>query len=77
MTDLGVPDSIRFIDLYGILYFIEWEKLKPGYSFFLKTTASHRIVQKKLKPAEKYFNIILRARPRNEFGRFGVRVWML
>lgn len=72
-----IPDEIRFLDLYGVKYFICWEKMKPGYSFFLKTTADYRLVQRELRRAEKYFSSTLCARPRNEFGYYGVRVWML
>lgn len=74
---LKIPDSVRFIDLQGVLYYIEWEKLMPGHSFFLKTPAHHRLVQKELKRAEAHFKIVLRARQRCEFGCYGVRVWRI
>lgn len=74
---LQIPDDVRVINLYGVRYYIPWEKLLPGYSFFIKTTAHHRMVQTELKRASKYFGIVLRARPRHEFGYYGVRVWRL
>ena len=74
---LTIPDSVRFINLYGILYYIPWEKMLPGNSFYLKTTAHRSIVQKELIRAEKYFRVVLQAQQRCEFGCYGVRVWRL
>lgn len=74
---LLIPDSIRLIYLYGIPYYIAWEDLLPGYSFFLKTTATAIEVRKELRVAQKYFNIGLKAHARNEFGYYGVRVWRI
>lgn len=74
---LKIPDSVRFLDLQGVPYYIAWEKLLPGYSFFLKTPAHYKLVQAELKRAEKHFDIVLRARQRCEFGFFGVRVWRI
>lgn len=70
-----IPDRIRYLDLFGILYYMPWEDFLPGRSVFLKTTDSERSVQRKLKPAEKFFSITLRAHARHEFGYYGVRVW--
>jgi len=72
-----IPDRIRFINLYGVSYYIKWEALVPGASFFLLTTAHRSVVQKELKPAEQYFRIVLRAVQRCEYGHYGVRVWRL
>lgn len=74
---LKIPDSVRYIDLMGVQYYIKWENLMPGYSFFIKTPAHYTIVQSELKRAEKHFDIRLRARQRCEFGYYGVRVWRL
>jgi hypothetical protein len=49
----------------------------PGYSFFLKTTASAAEVTKNLHKAEKHFKMTLRAHNRCEFGYYGVRVWRI
>jgi hypothetical protein len=49
----------------------------PGHSFFLKTTASATEVAKRLRKAEKYFLMTLRAHNRCEFGFYGVRVWRI
>ena len=72
-----LPDSVRFITLYGIPYFIPWEDFLPGYSVFLKTSTCASEVQLACREAEKYLQITLRARPRLEFGYYGVRVWRL
>ena len=70
-------EDVRFLHIYGIPYCIDWENLLPGYSFFLKTTASATEVRKLLKHAEAYYNISLKAHNRNEFGYYGVRVWRM
>ena len=72
-----VTDKIRFLHIYGIPYCIAWEELLPGYSFFLKTTATAGEVQKLLKGAEQHYGISLKAHNRNEFGYYGVRVWRM
>jgi hypothetical protein len=70
-----LPDKIRIISLYGIDYYIEWEKMLPGRSFFLQTTATAKDVQKQLRPVEQYYNFKVKAVQRCEFGYYGVRVW--
>lgn len=72
-----LPDELRFIWLYGVPYSIAWEQMLPGYSVFLKTTATAAMVRKQLRPVEKHFNIHLAAHPRCEFGFYGVRIWRL
>jgi hypothetical protein len=72
-----MPDEVRFISLYGIQYCIEWEKLMPGHSFFLKTSASRKDVMAAITTAVRYLNFTLVAQERREFGRFGVRVWRI
>lgn len=72
-----VPDEVRHLNIYGVPYFIRWEELMPGYSFFLKTTASASEVTKLLHKAEKHYRMTLRAHNRCEFGYYGVRVWRI
>lgn len=72
-----IPDEIRILCLYGVEYYIPWEDLHPGGSFFLRTTATARMVQTELGRAEKALNLTLRAVNRVEFGYYGVRVWRL
>lgn len=70
-----LPDHIRVLDVWGAEYFIEWELLRRGSSFFIPTTATPRQVKAALKPAEAYLDITLEVRARREYGRAGVRVW--
>ena len=77
MVNLWIPDDIRYLNLYGIPYYIAWESLLPGYSFFLKTTATASMVQKALKPAAKFLRMDFKAHTRCEFGYYGVRVWRI
>ena len=76
-SPLRVPDDVRFIVLHGIEYYIDWERMLPGRSFFLKTTSTARQVQKKLRTAAQYFDMELKAVQRCEYGYYGVRVWRL
>lgn len=72
---LRIPDDIRYVDVFGVLYYIRWEDFLPGYSVFIKTTASAAVVRRAFRPAATFFNITLKAHPRCEFGYYGVRVW--
>jgi hypothetical protein len=49
----------------------------PGDSFFIKTAANAKLVTPLLDPAEAYFNYVLVAATRCEFGYYGVRVWRM
>lgn len=72
-----VPDEIRHIILHDVMYYIEWEKMLPGYSVYLRTTGTAAEVRPQLVEIEKYFNIALKAANRCEFGYFGIRVWRI
>jgi len=74
---LPLSDELRYLNLYGVPYYIPWEELLPGYSFFLKTTATSAEIKRLLIPAEKHFRISLAVHPRVEFGYYGARVWRL
>lgn len=71
----AIPDKVRFIDLFGALYYIDWENLPRGGSFFLPTTATAGQVRDALKAAKKHFDFEFETRARREYGRYGVRVW--
>lgn len=75
--NLLIPDKIRFITLHGIEYFMPWEDLHPGNSFFIKTTATARQVQKELDRVSRRMGVTLKAVQRVEFGFYGARVWRL
>lgn len=75
MPSPKIPDEIRFLTILGALYYIPWEDLRRGSSFFLPTTAMARQVAPLLRPAEKYLDIELALANRVEYGRYGVRIW--
>ena len=58
-------------------YFIFWEQMSIGASFFLPTTATATQVMLRLKRRAQHLRITLRAQPRREYGRYGVRVWRM
>lgn len=72
-----IPDDIRVLDILGAQYFIPWEEVRKGCSFFLPTTATERQVAEVLRSAELYLNITLAVANRVEYGRYGVRIWRL
>lgn len=72
-----IPDEYRFLCIDGILYYIAWEELHPGCSFFMKTTATATTIRKELARVSEYLQFNLKAVNRVEFGYYGVRVWRL
>jgi len=70
-----LPDHIRVLNVFGAEYYIPWEELPRGGSFFLPTTATPKQVYAALKPMEKHLQIELEVRARREYGVLGVRVW--
>jgi hypothetical protein len=72
-----LPSEIRVLTLFGAEYYIPWEELPRGGSFFIPTTATPKQVYIALIPAEKYLDMELEVRSRCEFGRYGARVWRL
>lgn len=75
MQRAQLPDDVRALDIWGAQYFIEWEQVRRGSSFFLPTTATPRQVANALRRAQEYLNFRFEVRARREFGRAGVRVW--
>lgn len=67
--------EIRQFTLHGVDYFIQWEHLSIGASFFLPTTATKTQAHYALRPYAQYLGIQLQVRNRCEYGRYGVRVW--
>lgn len=76
-ASVWLPDKIRYIDLFGVLYYIAWEEMEPGCSFFLKTTASAAIVSHALRLHRRWLGYNLKPLARHENGYYGVRVWRL
>lgn len=70
------PD-LRVIVVHGIEYFVYWDKLDVGASFFLPTTATPRQVKLALGPTLRSLGYEVELRARCEYGRYGVRVWRI
>ena len=68
-------DDVRVFTLHGVDYFILWDRLSVGASFFLPTTATKQQAFEALQPYARYLGIQLQVRNRCEYGRYGVRVW--
>ena len=69
--------EIRQFTLHGVDYFILWDRLSVGASFFLPTTATKQQAFEALQPYARYLGIQLQTRNRCEYGRYGVRVWRI
>jgi len=70
------PD-LRVIAIHGLEYFVYWDKLDVGASFFLPTTATPRQVKLALGPTLRSLGYEVELRARCEYGRYGVRVWRI
>lgn len=68
-------DDPRLVIVLGVEYYVPWEQLTPGASFFMPTTATPKQVELVLKPVASKLGIRLLIRTRREYGRYGVRVW--
>lgn len=71
------PRDLRTIVLHGVDYYIYWDRMTLGSSFFLPTTATVEQVKQAIKPAVKFYQYKVELRTRREFDRYGVRVWRL
>lgn len=69
------PPDPRLIKLVGVDYFVRWEDLTVGASFFMPTTATVRQAIQVLDPAAAAYDYDIAVRRRREFGILGVRVW--
>lgn len=63
--------------LRGVYYAVDWDRMEPGASFFIKTTARATELTPILRTVRRIAGYELRAHNRCEFGYFGVRVWRL
>ena len=68
------PD-VRVVTVGGVDYFIYWEQLNVGHSFFMPTLLTEKDVARALRYIEKKLKIQLEVRNRCEYGAYGVRVW--
>lgn len=67
--------GIDVFNVFGADYYVDWRRVSRGASFFIPTTATPRQVLDALKTARAALDIDLVARPRCEYGIYGVRVW--
>jgi hypothetical protein len=72
-----LPEEVRYLTFFGVPYYIRWEELDVGCSFFLRTTASQDMVVAALAPAKSHLKMEFVCRPRCEFGMYGIRVWRI
>ena len=69
--------DLRVVVIHDVEYFIYWEQMTVGASFFIPTTATPVQALAALKPTARQLNYKLKAQPRCEYGRFGVRIWRM
>jgi hypothetical protein len=74
---LNPQPDLRVIVVHGVEYFVYWDKLDVGASFFLPTTATPRQVKLALGPTLRSLGYEVELRARCEYGRYGVRVWRI
>jgi len=72
---IQVPSDIHVVNIRGAEYFIYWEDLEPGSSFFMPTTVTAAEAAGVLRPYAHELGFELEIRTRCEYGRYGVRVW--
>jgi len=70
-----VPDKVRFLNVDGVLYYIHWEALTPGASFFIPTLATAPTVRRALRHAANYFGHEFEVVSRCEYDIYGARIW--
>lgn len=65
----------RVLVIRDVEYFIFWEELHIGSSFFIPTTVQAREVARILSDYAEVLDMRFEIRNRCEYGRYGVRVW--
>ena len=65
------------IHLTGVDYFVHWDALQIGASFFLPTIATTAQVLEVLAPIEEALTMTFAVHTRVEYGRYGTRVWRI
>lgn len=63
------------MEVAGVEYFVYWDALHVGASFFIPTVATPDQVRAALKPVAAKLDMRFEVRPRVEYGRYGSRVW--
>ena len=72
-----IPPDIHVVCIRDVEYYIYWEDLEPGSSFFLPTTVSAAEAYRAMRPHAIELGFQLEVRNRCEYGRYGVRVWRM
>jgi hypothetical protein len=67
--------ELNVVEISGVEFFIYWDKLTIGASFFLPTTATPKQIAKIFDPIAEQLQYRLEIRARCEYGRYGARVW--
>ena len=70
-----LPEDVRVLNVLGAEYYIPWEDLSRGRSFFIPTTATAKQVHAATARAREYLQISLEVRSRCENGLYGARIW--
>lgn len=68
-------EDLRVLVLWGTEYFIPWDAVTVGSSFFIPTTATPMQVRQALRPVERGLDMRFEVHARREYGRYGSRVW--
>lgn len=69
------PREHPIIHLVGVDYYVHWDTLPIGASFFLPTIATTAQVVEALELVEQTLNMAFAVHTRVEYGRYGTRVW--
>ena len=72
-----ITPDIRQVNVGGVDYFVYWEQLNVGNSFFLPTLLPAKDVMRDLRPIARKLKIQLEVRNRYEYGVYGARVWRM
>jgi hypothetical protein len=67
--------DLRVLVIQDVEYFIYWDELAKGSSFFIPTTVQARDVARILSDYAEVLGMDFEIRNRCEYGRYGVRVW--
>lgn len=70
-----IPDEVQGLIIDGVLYYIRWEALTVGASFFIPTLATAATVAKALRHPAGFLGFDLKVATRCERGRYGARIW--
>jgi len=71
------PSDPSVFVIQGVSYYIDWDELEPGCSFFVKTAATANQVVTALRQVTRHLPYVLAVHNRCEYGYYGVRVWRL